>query len=100
MSLTLPKDTIANNIVFGDYVRSTNHGHTGRVYQFETLTAEDQSWVNYQNIKLSQAQQQEPMICILVHNSGAVSVPANTCVRILPIADFNHPYNDEYFSDI
>lgn len=97
MSKELPESTIANGISFGDYVTSSHHGHTGRAYKFEMLTEDDRDWIELQNIPLTIEDIQQPMIGILNHKGGAVSVPAASCTIIDDIEDFEHPYAEEHF---
>ena len=102
MSRTLRKDTIAKGsegqrIAFGDYVESDRHGHQGRVYKFEMLTNSDASWLAGLSVPITIEETQEPMICILCHDGGAVSVPAASCSIIPDIKDFTHLYAEDYF---
>jgi len=97
MSKELPQTTIANGISFGDYVESSRHGHKGRAYKFEMLTEDDRDWINGLNIPLTIEDIQGPMISILTHRGGSVSVPAGSCSIIPTIEDFEHNYAEEYF---
>lgn len=94
---TLPDSTITNGIERGAYVRSSRHGHEGRVYKFEKLTNEDADWVALQSIPYTLEEIQDTHVGILCHGGGSVSVPASTCEVVPTIEDFDNDYNEEYF---
>lgn len=81
----------------GDYVRSRNHGHTGRVYKFEYLTNEADWWVKVQSIQPTIEQIRGKWVGILCNKGGAVLVPIDTCEKIPAIKGFTHPCAKEHF---
>ncbi len=88
---------MSDDIIMGDFVRSTRHNHTGRVYHFRRLTNEDSDWVKAQEIPVTIEEIQGCWLGILCHKGGSVLVPYDTCTKIPPIEGFSNPWNSEYF---
>jgi hypothetical protein len=88
---------MSKEIQHGDYVRSSRHGHEGRVYGFQKLTNDDADWVACQNIPLTIENLQERFVNILVHKGGAVMVPESSCEVIPTIKDFEHRDVEDHF---
>lgn len=65
--------------VLGDWVRTTTHGHVGRVYAIHHYCPEDESWLACQSIPVPAELVDKPWCSVLVDGGGAVVVPISLC---------------------
>ena len=91
----------ANTVRLGDYVVTSAHNHTGRVYMIHNIfaeTGEDDAWFRMQKPALPESARRERWVSILCHEGGAVQVPESD-VKIVGKFDFNNPHDGSYFRD-
>ena len=88
-----------NKIKLGDFVKSSNHGHTGRAYKIEQPDNSWTGWLSAQSIQANVEQVRGNWIGILCNEHGAVSVPEDTCTVIPPIEGFFRKFNDSPFAE-
>lgn len=88
-----------NIVALGDFVKSSSHGHTGRVYKIEYADEGWKGWLDLQRIQPTQEQRDGEWIGILCNVHGAVSVPEDTCIIIPPIEGFYRQYKDSPFAE-
>lgn len=76
----------------GSYVRTSDHGHTGRIYEIHDGCPEGAAWRMGQEVPLQgeYAEGRGTWYSILVHPAGAVVVPADLVAVIEPIAGFDN----------
>ncbi len=86
-------------VAMGDFVKSTSHGHTGRVYKIEYTDDSWNDWLSLQSIPPTPEQIKGEWIGILINGHGAVSVPEDTCTIIPPIEDFYRQHKDSPFEE-
>jgi heat shock protein HspQ len=94
-------DLVQNDIRLGDYVRSTDHGYKGRVYQLHDNfkeTGESEAWFRGQEIPLDPKEHDIPWVSVLVDEGGAICAPITRVVTIAPF-DFSNPWASKYFRD-
>ena len=82
----------APQVRLGSYVRTSRHGYTGRVYEIHDHCPESAEWIRGQEIPLEgeYAEGLGTWYSILVHDGGAVVVPADSVELIDPIEGFDN----------
>ena len=87
-----------NVFKIGDYVATSNHGYTGRIYGFEDRNSITADWFDCQSIQSTDDQKNGVWVKVLVHFGGAVVVPFDTLTR-LPKFKFENRDAIETFGD-
>ena len=68
--------------VLGDWVKSLQYGHVGRVFKVHHWCPQDEAWIAIQSISVTDEQREERWVSILVDKGGSVVQPIST-VRVL-----------------
>lgn len=72
-----PPATVAR---LGDWVRTTAHGHVGRVTEIHHWCPEDDDWIDAQAVPVTDEQLADRWVSVLVHGGGAIVAPIHTAV--------------------
>lgn len=100
--MTAPWWQAPQDIVLGDYVETDTHKHRGRVYKIHpgwpagSGCPESDEWLAGQQPEPLTAYKNDRWISVLVHEGGAVTVPASLAHRVEPF-DFENGYAKQYF---
>lgn len=87
-------------IQFGSYVKSSRHGHIGRVTGVSFKDpVRDKQWMDIQSIPLTESQRRGIWVDFLVHEGGAVSVPIDA-VAVIDKFDFKNRSSKKYFGKL
>lgn len=78
----------SNPIHRGAWVRSSRHGHMGRVSQVHRTCPESERWIQAQEIPVSDEERAGQWVSILKHGGGSVVVPISS---VTALADDEHP---------
>jgi hypothetical protein len=86
--------------VLGDWVRTTDYGHVGRVYAIHHYCPENKRWLACQTIPVPAELVRKPWCSVLVHGGGAVVVPIGLCSVLDDHPKrIRHPGADLYFRE-
>jgi hypothetical protein len=86
------------SIYLGDFVKTTKHRYTGRVYMIHHSCPQDGAWIAGQTVPVTDDERNEHWVSILVHPSGSIVTPMSDCTVIDPF-EFHNPWADMYFRD-
>jgi heat shock protein HspQ len=87
----------------GDYVRTKNHGHRGRVVAIHTSffrTGENKQWLDGQEIPVTEEERLGKWYSILCIDGGSVLVSESDIVEKENPYPLNNVWESEYFNQV
>ena len=87
----------------GEYVKTKNHGHRGRVtavYHSFNETRENEEWVKGQTIKVTEEELKGRWYSVLCFEGGSVLVSENDIVEKEEPYPLNNLWENDYFNQV